>query len=70
MGGTVLELKVKPGDAVKVGDTLLVYEAMKMENNLVSDRARRGKPFPHRRRRRYGHRPADCGVRRSSSPQG
>ncbi len=38
MGGTVLELKVKPGDAVKVGDTLLVYEAMKMENNLVSDR--------------------------------
>ncbi len=39
MGGTVLELKVKPGDAVKVGDTLLVYEAMKMENNLVSDRA-------------------------------
>ncbi len=39
MGGTVLELKVKPGEAVKVGDTLLVYEAMKMENNLVSDRA-------------------------------
>ena len=39
MGGTVLELKVKPGDAVKVGDTLLVYEALKMENNLVSDRA-------------------------------
>ena len=39
MGGTVLELKAKPGDAVKAGDTLLVYEAMKMENNLVSDRA-------------------------------
>ncbi len=39
MGGTVLEIKVKPGDAVAVGDTLLVYEAMKMENNLVSDRA-------------------------------
>lgn len=38
MGGTVLEVKVKPGDAVKAGDTLLVYEAMKMENNLVSDR--------------------------------
>ena len=38
MGGTVLELKVKPGDAVKAGDILLVYEAMKMENNLVSDR--------------------------------
>ena len=39
MGGTVLEVKVKAGDEVKPGDTLLVYEAMKMENNLVSDRA-------------------------------
>lgn len=38
MGGTVLELKVKAGDAVKAGDTIFVYEAMKMENNLVSDR--------------------------------
>lgn len=38
MGGTVLEIKVKPGDAVKAGDTLLTYEAMKMENNLVSER--------------------------------
>lgn len=39
MGGTVMEVKVKAGDAVKPGDVLLVYEAMKMENNLVSDRA-------------------------------
>ncbi|MDE7179673.1 MAG: carboxylase [Muribaculaceae bacterium] len=39
MGGTVLEFKVKPGDEVKPGDILLVYEAMKMENNLLSDRA-------------------------------
>ena len=38
MGGTVLEIKVKAGDTVKVGDTLLTYEAMKMENNLVSER--------------------------------
>lgn len=38
MGGTVLEIKVNVGDSVKAGDTLLVYEAMKMENNLVSDR--------------------------------
>lgn len=38
MGGTVLEIKVKVGDAVKAGDTLLTYEAMKMENNLVSER--------------------------------
>lgn len=39
MGGTVLEFKVKPGDTVKPGDILLVYEAMKMENNLMADRA-------------------------------
>ena len=37
MGGKVLEVCVKPGDAVKVGDTVLVYEAMKMENDLKSD---------------------------------
>ena len=38
MGGTVLELKVKAGDTVKAGDVLLTYEAMKMENNLISER--------------------------------
>ena len=38
MGGTILEFKVKPGDAVKAGDTVLVYEAMKMENNLMAER--------------------------------
>ncbi len=36
--GTVLELKVKAGDTVKVGDTLLIMEAMKMENNIKSDK--------------------------------
>ncbi len=39
MGGTVIEFKVKPGDTVKAGDVVLVYEAMKMENNLTSDRS-------------------------------
>ena len=38
MGGTILEFKVKPGDSLKAGDTILVYEAMKMENNLVAER--------------------------------
>ncbi|MDE7465349.1 MAG: carboxylase [Muribaculaceae bacterium] len=38
MGGTILEIKVAPGADVKAGDVLMVYEAMKMENNLVSDR--------------------------------
>lgn len=37
--GTILELKIKVGDDVKVGDTLLIMEAMKMENNIKSDKA-------------------------------
>ena len=32
--GVVLEIKVKVGDAVKKGDTIMVLEAMKMENNI------------------------------------
>lgn len=37
--GTVLSLRVKEGDSVSVGQTLVVVEAMKMENNIDSDRA-------------------------------
>ncbi len=37
--GTILEVKVNAGDEVKVGDTLLIMEAMKMENNIKSDKA-------------------------------
>ncbi len=36
--GTILEIKVKTGDTVKVGDTLLIMEAMKMENEIKSDK--------------------------------
>lgn len=36
--GIILQVKVQVGDHVKRGDTLLVYEAMKMENNLVSEK--------------------------------
>ena len=36
--GTILELKVRTGDKVKIGDTLLIMEAMKMENNIKSDK--------------------------------
>ncbi len=32
MPGLVLQVLVKPGDAVKKGDTLVIVEAMKMEN--------------------------------------
>ena len=35
--GTILEIKVKQGDEVKRGDTLLIMEAMKMENNIKTD---------------------------------
>lgn len=37
MGGTVIEILAKPGQTVKTGDLLLVYEAMKMENDLATD---------------------------------
>ncbi len=36
MPGTILKFKVKSGSAVKKGDVLLVLEAMKMENDIVS----------------------------------
>lgn len=37
--GTVLTIDVKVGDIIKVGDRLLVLEAMKMENNIASEKA-------------------------------
>lgn len=37
--GTVNDIKVNVGDEVKVGQTLIVLEAMKMENNLDAERA-------------------------------
>ena len=39
MGGRVIEVNVKAGDEVKAGQILLVYEAMKMENDVESPRA-------------------------------
>lgn len=37
MGGKVLEINVKPGDTVEPGDVYMVYEAMKMENDLEAE---------------------------------
>ena len=36
--GTVIEIPVKTGMQVKEGDTLVVLEAMKMNNNLTAER--------------------------------
>jgi len=36
MPGTVLDIKVSAGDAVKSGDVLLILEAMKMENEITA----------------------------------
>ena len=37
--GVILDIRIKEGDTVAVGQTLVVLEAMKMENNIDSDRA-------------------------------
>jgi glutaconyl-CoA/methylmalonyl-CoA decarboxylase subunit gamma len=37
--GVILDILVKVGDTVKIGQRLLVLEAMKMENNIESDKA-------------------------------
>ena len=36
--GTVLKINISPGEAVKKGQILLLIEAMKMENEIVSPR--------------------------------
>lgn len=36
--GVILSVHIKEGDTVKVGDRLIVLEAMKMENNINSDK--------------------------------
>lgn len=36
--GTILSIAVKPGDTVKASDTVLVLEAMKMENAIHAGR--------------------------------
>lgn len=36
--GNILQVTKKPGDAVKKGDLVLIYEAMKMENQVLAER--------------------------------
>lgn len=36
--GTIMSVNVAEGDTVKKGDTLLMYEAMKMENKVLAEK--------------------------------
>lgn len=36
--GVILDIKVNIGDMVKKGDTVIILEAMKMENNINADK--------------------------------
>jgi glutaconyl-CoA/methylmalonyl-CoA decarboxylase subunit gamma len=36
--GNIFKILVKEGDAIKKGDILLIMEAMKMENNVMSEK--------------------------------
>ena len=36
MPGKVLSINANPGQSVKKGDTILVFEAMKMENEIIA----------------------------------
>ncbi|RGI05657.1 biotin/lipoyl-binding protein [Bacteroides sp. AM25-34] len=36
--GVILDIKVNVGDAVKKGQTIIILEAMKMENNINADK--------------------------------
>jgi biotin carboxyl carrier protein len=36
MPGTILDVRVSPGQAIKKGDVLFILEAMKMENEIMS----------------------------------
>ena len=39
MPGTIVDVKVKPGDTVNAGDGVLVIEAMKMENEIQAPKS-------------------------------
>jgi len=36
--GSIMEVKVRPGDIIEKGQLLMMMEAMKMENQVLSDR--------------------------------
>lgn len=36
--GNIMQLFVRPGDSVRKGEKLLIYEAMKMENSILAEK--------------------------------
>ena len=36
--GVILDIKIKEGDTVKRGQTIIILEAMKMENNINANK--------------------------------
>ena len=36
--GVIVDVKVKPGDEIKRGETVVILDAMKMENNINADK--------------------------------
>ena len=37
MQGTILQVKIEPGQQIAAGDVVCILEAMKMENHITSD---------------------------------
>jgi glutaconyl-CoA/methylmalonyl-CoA decarboxylase subunit gamma len=37
--GIIIKILIKEGDTAKLGDTLFILEAMKMENNILAEKA-------------------------------
>ncbi len=37
MPGTIVDIKVQPGEAIRKGQVLAVFEAMKMENEIIAE---------------------------------
>jgi propionyl-CoA carboxylase alpha chain len=57
MPGLLVDVAVKPGQAVQAGERLAVIEAMKMENILTASAGRRGQGGAGRQGREPGRRP-------------
>jgi multidrug efflux pump subunit AcrA (membrane-fusion protein) len=63
MQGTIVKVNVEVGQQVEAGDTVVILEAMKMENSVNAEKSgvvkidqRRGRRLGQRRRHRRGHR--------------